>query len=72
MTRREPPLPPELERALHGDDSPASDALRAPEEWEVVVAAVELALLGHAAPRPPTRLRTRLARLLDPNSEPPR
>ena len=71
MTHLEP-LPAELGRALHGDESPASDGLRPPEEWEVVVAAVELALLGRQVTRPPTRLRTRLARLLDPTSEPPR
>jgi hypothetical protein len=72
--RREPSLPQALERALHGDDRPraASDGLRPPEEWEVVVAAVELALLGRECARPPALVRAKLARLLDSSHEPPR
>lgn len=74
MKAREPSLPRALERALHGGDPvrAASDGLRPPEEWEVVVAAVELALLGLECDRPPARLRHKLARLLDSSHEPPR
>lgn len=72
--RREPTLPRGLERALHGlrPTSAASDALRAPEEWELVVAAAELALLGHAPVQPPADLGAKLTRLLDSSRKPSR
>ena len=77
MTRRRvTPMPSALQRALHGDrpargcDRPvASDALRPPEEWELVVAAVELAFLSEAREAPPAHLGAKLVRLLEPSRE---
>jgi len=65
VTRSELHLPSGLERALHGKRSPsaASDPLRPAEEWEVVVAAVHLALIGTLGERPPAHLDLKLARL---------
>jgi hypothetical protein len=73
VTRRDDRLPRGLELALHGGDSrAASDPLRPPEEWELVAAAVELALLGEIRAEPPAHLAARFTRLLDSASEPPR
>ena len=76
-SRPEPPMPNALQRALHGErpargrDRPAaSDALRPPEEWELVVAAVELAFLGKAREAPPAHLGAKLTRLLEPSRNP--
>jgi hypothetical protein len=72
--RRDDRLPRGLELALHGGDSrrATSDPLRPPEEWELVAAAVELALLGEIRAEPPARLAARFTRLLDSAAEPPR
>lgn len=66
MTRRDLHLPNAIERALHGKrpTAAASDPLRAAEEWEVVVAAVHLALIGTLGEQPPAHLGPKLARLL--------
>jgi len=75
MTRRsDATLPRGLERALHGlrPSSAASDALRTPEEWELVVAAAELALLGREPVPPPADLGAKLTHLLDSSRKPSR
>ena len=75
MTRRgDHGLPQALERALHGEEArdAASDPLRPPEEWELVAAAVELALLGDVRAGPPAHLAASLTRLLDSAPKPPR
>ena len=72
--RRDRPLPRGLERALHGGRTgrAAADDLRPPQEWELVVAAVELALLAGAHPRPPAGQGTKPARAHDPERKPSR
>jgi len=72
--RREEPLPRGLQRALHGGRATraASDPLRPPEEWELVVAALELALLGKTRDEPPAHLVATLTRLLEPARKPSR
>jgi hypothetical protein len=75
MTRRPEELfPRDLQRALHGGRATraASDPLRPPEEWELVVAALELALLGRTRDEPPARLAATLTRFLDTHHKPSR
>ena len=72
--RREAPLPRGLQRALHGGRAarPASDSLCPPNQWELVVAALELALLGKTRDEPPAHLAATLTRLLEPARKPSR
>lgn len=75
MTRRQEELIPRgLQRALHGGRATraASDPLRPPEEWEHVVAALQLALLGKTRDAPPVHLARTITRLLEPARKPSR
>ena len=67
--RRDESLPRGLERALHGGRAhrAASDPLRPPEDWELAVAALELAFLSGTRSAPPAHLGATLTRLLDPD-----
>jgi hypothetical protein len=71
---RAAPIPRAVQRALHGGgpQPAASAALRAPDDWELVVAAVELALLDGAGEAPPAHLCAKLTRLLTTMTKPSR
>jgi hypothetical protein len=64
--RRELELSPDQERALHGASAGGAEpwAEGAIEPWELVVAALELALLARPLEAPPPGLAERLAQRL--------
>ena len=72
MTRRDLHLRNAIGRALHGKRpcGAASDPLRRAEEWEDVVTAVHLALIGTLGERPPAHLGPKPARLLASSTKP--
>lgn len=70
MSARERSSTHALARALHGAPDRNRLAARAPDEWELAVAAVELALLGGRFDTPPARLRALARRLPPPAPDP--